>query len=112
MEKTRDIEEELLSAELLWKKTQALQEDLDKSLFEGKPVDKWKDILFNADVDLVKEELERLLDILALQEEVIEKYSLGEAMEKIALDTEAYDKIQRHKDNFAIESMSKILGHE
>lgn len=67
-------------------------------IFEGSPIDKWKEIVLNANPSVVGKELERLLDELA-------KYEL------IAQGVEpTFENLQKEKKNLAILSMGNILS--
>lgn len=67
-------------------------------IFEGSPIDKWKEIILNANPSVVSNELERLLDELA-------KYEL------LAQGVEpTFENLQREKKNLAILSMGNILS--
>ncbi|RDU69511.1 DUF2018 domain-containing protein [Helicobacter cholecystus] len=67
-------------------------------LFEGSPIAKWKEIILHASPSCVEEELERLLEELAV-------YELQQEGEEINAQS-----INRKKCDLAITSMSKILS--
>lgn len=69
-----------------------------EELFEGSPIQKWKEIIFYANPSVVEAELERLLEDLAICE--LEKEG-GEL---------SFENIQKKKNDLAITSMSEILS--
>ncbi|WP_300223323.1 DUF2018 family protein [uncultured Helicobacter sp.] len=69
-----------------------------EELFEGSPIQKWKEIIFHANPSVVEAELERLLEDLAICE--LEKEG-GEL---------SFENIQKKKNDLAITSMSEILS--
>lgn len=79
--------------------------------FEGTPVEKWKEIIFNASPTLVGLELERLLQRLAVCEILLESHNMDidEIIDGFVLENDA--QVRERKDSIAIESMGKILGN-
>lgn len=67
-------------------------------IFEGDPISKWKEIVFNANPSVVGKELERILEELAKAE--LQK-------EHAKIDLEA---IEQTKQDLAIQSMGNILS--
>lgn len=67
-------------------------------LFEGSPIQKWKEIIFNASASCVEDELERLLGELAV-------YELEREGEEVNAQS-----IYQKKCDLAIVSMSEILS--
>lgn len=86
----------------------------DLEVLQGNPLEKWKDIIFNASRTLSSAELERLLELQAIYEMMIEDHSLdGKLREfyvKLESDEELKEKLKHYKNNIAIESMAKILS--
>lgn len=86
----------------------------DLEVLQGSPVKKWQDIIFNANQNLAQKELERLLELLAVCEYVIQKEDLEEQVEKVLktlkFDCAIQEDIKKQKNNLAIESMAKILS--
>ncbi|WP_104748814.1 DUF2018 family protein [Helicobacter cetorum] len=86
----------------------------DLEIFEGNPLDKWNDILFHASKKLSKKELERLLELLALQEVFLEEENLDTKFKLFAnaltIDSELQKKIESKKIDITIQSMANILS--
>lgn len=107
-----DIEQELLSAEALW---QQVQNDgfLEP---EGGVLQKWVDVILHANPNVVCQELQRILELVTLQEEVLS--SLGassrvdELYRQMHSDSTLRERIEMAKQNFAIQSMGNILSSE
>lgn len=82
-------------------------EDLSKlEVLQGDPVQKWIEVMQNASPTLVAQELERLLELLAVFELAFEKS--GADLRKFIHTHQ--DSIKTQKQNIAIESMAKILS--
>lgn len=85
-------------------------------MFSGSPIDKWRDVIFNASKTLAHKELERILEELALYEiafEMIEdsqEVSLKDLYFKVRHDEKFKEVFQNKKNSLAIESTSKILS--
>ncbi|PAF47095.1 hypothetical protein BKH46_05115 [Helicobacter sp. 12S02634-8] len=83
-------------------------------VLEGSPIEKWKDVIFNASRNLASMELERLLELQAFYEVAFEDFELeGRLRElhmKLREDTAFQEKVAHQKNNIAIESMAKILS--
>lgn len=83
-------------------------------IFEGNPISKWKEVIFNASRTLASNELERLLEELALYELALEEQetqvNLRELYYKVHHDEALKVKFQQTKNSLAMESMSKILS--
>ena len=83
-------------------------------IFEGNPIDKWKDIIFNASRGLAEAEIERLLETLAIYELLLEEQDLSVNMRdffyKSTHDSNLKKQIKERKISIAMESMSKILS--
>lgn len=83
-------------------------------IFEGSPIDKWKEIIFNANRSLAENELERLLEELALYEMAFEEQgtqiNLRDLFYKAHHDETLKQRFNDIKKNLALESMSKILS--
>lgn len=79
--------------------------------FEGTPVEKWKEIIFNASPTLVGLDLERLLQRLAVCEMLLEAHNvdIDDVMDEFVLENSM--QVEERKGNIAIESMGKILGN-
>lgn len=79
--------------------------------FEGTPIQKWKEIIFNASPTLVGLELESLMQRLAVCEMLLESHNVefDEMMDSFVLGNSA--QVEERKNNLAIESMGKILGN-
>ncbi len=86
----------------------------DMEIFEGTPISKWKDIIFNASKTLASNELERLLEELAMYEMAFEEQeiqmNLRDFFYNVHHDTELKKRFIDKKNSLAIESMSKILS--
>lgn len=67
-------------------------------LFEGDPIQKWKEIIFHANPSVVANELERLLEELA-------KAEITKEGEEISLEN-----LKQIKQDLAIQSMGNILS--
>ena len=89
-------------------------ENSDNEIFEGRPLDKWKEIIFNASRTLASGELDRLLEKLALYELAFEEHEINVDMRELhhrASHDEGFkQRLQEYKTSLAIESMSKILS--
>ncbi|MDY5184399.1 DUF2018 family protein [Helicobacter trogontum] len=83
-------------------------------VFEGNPIDKWKEVIFNASRTLAHKEIERLLEELALYEMAFEAeekpVNLREFFYNIHHDAEFKQQFLEKKNSLAIESMAKILS--
>lgn len=83
-------------------------------VFEGNPIDKWKEVIFNASRTLAHKEIERLLEELALYEMAFEAeekpVNLREFFYNIYHDAEFKQQFLEKKNSLAIESMAKILS--
>lgn len=83
-------------------------------VLQGSPVEKWKDVIFNASRTLASLELERLLELQAIYEIVLEESELEGRLKEIFIgmqeNEELYKKIKHQKNNIAIESTAKILS--
>ncbi|PAF50598.1 DUF2018 family protein [Helicobacter sp. 13S00477-4] len=83
-------------------------------VLEGSPIEKWKDVIFNASRNLASMELERLLELQAIYELMFEEFQLeGKLKEmymRIQEESDFQEKVKHHKNNIAIESMAKILS--
>lgn len=83
-------------------------------IFEGSPVAKWKEVVFNASRTLADKELERLLEELALYEMAFEAdekpANLREFFYKVHHDAAFKQSFMEKKNSLAIESMAKILS--
>lgn len=83
-------------------------------VFEGNPIDKWKEVIFNASRTLAHKEIERLLEELALYEMAFEAeekpVNLREFFYNIHHDVEFKQQFLEKKNSLAIESMAKILS--
>ncbi|WP_104713521.1 DUF2018 family protein [Helicobacter cetorum] len=83
-------------------------------IFEGSPLDKWNDILFNASKKLSKKELERLLELVALLETFIEEENLEEKFRFFANTLTSNEgiqqKVETKQNDIAIQSMANILS--
>ncbi|MDO7253584.1 DUF2018 family protein [Helicobacter cappadocius] len=83
-------------------------------VLQGNPLEKWKDIIFNASRTLSSAELDRLLELQAIYEIILEEHSLdGKLREfyvKLDDDLDLQDRLKHQKSNIAIESMAKILS--
>lgn len=83
-------------------------------VLQGSPVEKWKDVIFNASKTLTGLELERLLELQAIHEIILEELELESRVKEIFIgmqeNEELYEKIKHQKNNIAIESMAKILS--
>lgn len=86
----------------------------EDELFEGTPLSKWKEVVFNASRALAEAEIERLLEELALYEIALEdsdiNINLRELYYKVHHDENFKQKLHDKKNSIAIESMSKILS--
>ena len=86
----------------------------EDGMFEGTPIGKWKEVVFNASRGLAESELERLLEELALYEMAFEDsdidINLRELFYKAHHDESFKQRLQERKNSIAIESMSKILS--
>ncbi len=86
----------------------------DLEVLEGSPVKKWHDIIFHANENLAQKELERLLELLAVYELLIQQEDLEEKADKmlqsLRFDTQMQEKVKRQKENLAIGSMAKVLS--
>lgn len=86
----------------------------DMEIFEGNPIEKWKEVIFNASRTLTNKELERLLDELALYEMVFEAEekpkNIREFFYNVHHDVEFKQMFLAKKNSLAIESMAKILS--
>lgn len=69
-----------------------------EELFEGSPIEKWKEIIFHANPSVVSKELERILEELARAE-----------LQKEGLE-ENFENLKRVKQDLAIHSMGNILS--
>ncbi|PAF41655.1 DUF2018 family protein [Helicobacter sp. 11S02596-1] len=92
----------------MWEKFDGLE------ILEGSPIEKWKDIIFNASRNLAGIELERLLELQAIYEVAFEEFELENKLRELYMrlneDTEFQEKVRQQKNNIAIESMAKILS--
>lgn len=83
-------------------------------MFAGTPIMKWKEVVLNGSLGPVHNELERLLEELALYELILEEMScdvnLREFYYKVKNEDELKAKFNEKKNNIAIESTSKILS--
>lgn len=83
-------------------------------VLQGSPVEKWKDVIFNASRTLASLELERLLELQAIYEIILEESELEGRLKEIFIgmqeNEELYEKIKHQKNNIAIESTAKILS--
>ncbi|PAF53339.1 hypothetical protein BKH42_06365 [Helicobacter sp. 13S00482-2] len=83
-------------------------------VLQGNPLEKWKDIIFNASKTLSSLELDRLLELQAIYEIILEDHSLdGKLREfyvKLDDDLQLQERLKHQKINIAIESMAKILS--
>lgn len=83
-------------------------------IFQGEPLDKWKEIVLNIDNRIIQKEMERLLDLLAVYEMIIEKRGLEAEIEEVIKEARKdellKEKIKKHKNNLAISSMAEILS--
>ncbi len=83
-------------------------------IFEGSPITKWKEIIFNASRTLASNEIERLLEELALYEMAFEEQdmqiNLRDFFYNVHHDGELKKRFNEKKNSLAIESMSKILS--
>lgn len=105
-----EIEQELLSAEMLWQQAQDYTQAFEDVL------QKWKSIILHANPNTVHRELDRILELLVLQEEVILACGaadrIQEIQEQIFKDSALRQRLEDAKKNFAIESMGYILSSE
>ncbi|PAF43379.1 DUF2018 family protein [Helicobacter sp. 11S03491-1] len=90
-------------------------EEFDElEVLEGDPIQKWKDVVFNASRKLSADELEKILEMQAIYEIIFEEHGLeGKLREfyiRLKEDTLLEQKLKHHKNNIAIESMAKILS--
>lgn len=69
-----------------------------EELFEGSPIEKWKEIILHANPSVVSRELERILEELARAE--LQKEGLEESLENL----------NKVKQDLAIHSMGNILS--
>lgn len=69
-----------------------------EEIFEGSPIEKWKEIILSANASIVSDELERLLSELAY----LELQNEGEEL--------SMENIHQRKCNLAITSMGEILS--
>lgn len=69
-----------------------------EEIFEGDPIEKWKEIIFHANPSVVSQELERMLEELAILE--LQKEGKEINLENLA----------RAKQDLAIQSMGNILS--
>lgn len=83
-------------------------------VFEGSPIHKWKEVIFNASRTLASKEIERLLEELALYEMAFEAEekpaNLREFFYNVHHDNDFKQRFTEKKNSLAIESMSKILS--
>ncbi|PAF49748.1 hypothetical protein BKH41_00095 [Helicobacter sp. 12S02232-10] len=86
----------------------------DLEMLEGSPIEKWKDIIFNASRNLSGIELERMLELQAIYEVAFEEFELENKLKELYMrlkeDVEFQEKVKHQKNNIAIESMAKILS--
>ncbi|RDU71661.1 DUF2018 domain-containing protein [Helicobacter aurati] len=89
-------------------------ENSNSEIFEGEPISKWKDIIFHASRTLANNELERLLEELALYELAFDEYdveiNMRDFYHKTHYDERFKQALKERKNSLAIESMSKILS--
>ena len=89
-------------------------ENSDSEIFEGEPIGKWKDIIFHASRTLASNELERILEELALYELALQEHGIEinrrDLYYRSHHDADFKQRLQEHKNSLAIESMSKILS--
>ena len=89
-------------------------EAMFEEILEGSPIGKWQEIVFNANKSVVNDELERLLECLALYQEFVNLEGLEDKFAQFArllgCDEELASQIKAHKNNLAIESMASILS--
>ena len=78
----------------------------DLEVLQGDPISKWLDVIQNASPTLVRQELERLLELLATFELAFEQS--GQDLRQFIHTHQ--DSIKSQKQNIAIESMAKILS--
>ncbi|WP_027327568.1 DUF2018 family protein [Helicobacter pametensis] len=67
-------------------------------IFEGDPIAKWKEIIFNANPSVVSQELDRILEELAQYELLKEGVDL------------TFENLKSTKQDLAIQSMGNILS--
>ncbi|RDU67484.1 DUF2018 domain-containing protein [Helicobacter didelphidarum] len=83
-------------------------------IFEGNPINKWKEVVFNASRTLAENEIERLLETLALYELALEEQdsqiNLRDFFYKAHHDEHLKQQFHERKNSLAMESMSKILS--
>lgn len=83
-------------------------------VFEGSPIEKWKEVIFNASRVLANKEIERLLEELALYEMAFEAEekptNLREFFYNVYHNEDFKQKFLEKKNSLAIESMAKILS--
>lgn len=86
----------------------------DLEVLQGDPIQKWKEIIFNASRGLAEAEIERFLELQALYEIALEEHGLEGKMRELYLrledDKDFREKLKHQKNNIAIESMAKILS--
>ena len=75
-------------------------------ILEGDPIDKWSEIILHASPTLAKQELERILELLAIYEVAFEESGM-DLRRFIHSHKEA---IESQKRSSAIESSAKILS--
>lgn len=85
-----------------------------EEILQGSPIEKWQDIIFNANKSVVNDELKRLLECLALYQEFVNLEGLEDKFAQfvrlLACDEGLQSRIKSHKNNLAIESMASILS--
>lgn len=84
-------------------------------MFSSTPLQKWKDIIFNASRTLASKELERIIEELAIYELALEECSNGELnlrefYYKAHNDLDLKERLKTKINSLALESMSRILS--
>lgn len=87
-------------------------------MFSGSPIDKWREVIFNASKTLAHKELERIIEELALYEiafemmedKNMEVLNLKDLYFNVRNDKELKAAFQNKKNSLALESTSKILS--
>ncbi len=106
------IEQELLSAEALWNQVQ--NNETIKS--DSDILQKWRDVILHANPNVVCRELDRILELLILQDEVLLELGASSRVDELYRQMHSNislkEKIEMAKQDFAIQSMGNILSSE
>lgn len=81
----------------------------DDDIFSGCPVQKWKEIIFHSNRGLAEDEIERILEQLALCELLLDELEPNWEQKIAKLSFSHESAINNRKNNLAIDSMGKIL---